>query len=111
VRRAKLNLDSSRAATRYVGTDDRSARTLSLEVGRSDPQVIELHASTKRHRAAWIAELTVRNEDGDPTTIVVDDGGKPFRVTSERSSQSYRPIYGQSGIIGYARQKPGFEGC
>jgi len=111
VQRARLNLDSERAAARYVGTGKRSAKTLSLEVGRTTPQVIELQAATKRHRVAWVAELTVRNSDGDPTTITVDDGGKPFRVTSERSSRSYRPIYGQSGIIGYARQKPGFEGC
>jgi len=111
VQRARLNLDKPETAARYVGTDDRSAKTLSLEVGRVGPQVIELQAATKRHRVAWVAELTVRNEDGDPTTIVVDDGRKPFRVTSERSSRSYRPIYGQSGIIGYARQKPGFEDC
>ena len=111
VQRARLNLDKPKAAARYVGADDRDARTLSLEVGRTTPQVIELHASTRRHRVAWVAELTVRNEDADPTTIVVDDGGRPFRVTSERSSQSYRPIYGQSGIIGYARQKPAFERC
>lgn len=111
VPRARLNLDSPRAATRYVGADTRSSRKLSLEVGRTDGQTIELHAATARRRVAWVAELTVRNEDGDPTTITVDDAGKPFRVTSERSSQSYRPIYGQSGIIGYARQKPGFEGC
>jgi hypothetical protein len=32
-------------------------------------------------------------------------------VTSERSSRSYRPIYGQSGIIGYARNAAGFEDC
>lgn len=111
VRRARLNLDSPRAATRYVGADDRSAKTLSVEVDRTDPQVIELHAATRTHRIAWVAELTVRNEDDEPQTIVVDDDGEPFRVTSERSSRSYRPIYGQSGIIGYARQKRGFEGC
>ena len=45
------------------------------------------------------------------THHALDDAGKPFRVTSERASQSYRPIYGQSGIIGYARQKPGFDDC
>ncbi len=111
VQRARLNLDSARAAVRYVGADRRGAKTLALEVGRAAPQVIELQAATRRHRVAWVAELTVRNADGDPTTITVDDGGKPFRVTSERSSQSYRPIYGQGGIIGYARQKPGFEDC
>ncbi|MBW3609176.1 MAG: hypothetical protein KY463_12630 [Actinobacteria bacterium] len=111
VRRARLNLDSPRAATRYVGADKRSSKTLSFEIGRAEPQVVELQASTRDHRVAWVAELTVRNEDGDASTITVDDGGRPFRVTSERSSQSYRPIYGQSGIIGYARQKAGFDGC
>ena len=58
-----------------------------------------------------MAELTVRNADGDRTTITVDDGGKPFRVTSERSSRSYAPIYGQSGIIGYARQERARADC
>ena len=111
VQRARLNLDSPRAAPRYVGTGKRSSKSLALELSRTDPQVVELQAATKRHRVAGFAELTVRNEDGDATTITVDDGGKPFRVTSERSSRSYQPIYGQSGIIGYARQKLGFEDC
>ncbi len=109
--RAKLDLDSPRAPARYVGTGRRGAKTLSLEVGRADPRVIELQAATRRHRVAWVAELRVRNEDGDASTIVVDDGGKPFRVTSERSSRSYLPIYGQSGIIGYARGESGFGDC
>ena len=111
VRRAKLNLDSPGTAARYVGAGNRSAKTLSLQISRADPQVIELEAATRRRRVAWVAELTVRNEDGDPATITVDDGGKPFRVTSERASQSYRPIYGQSGIIGYARQDTSFDDC
>ena len=111
VRRAKLNLDAPRSAARYVGAGRRSSKTLSLRVGRTDPQVIELQAATRRRRIAWVAELRVRNEDGDPSTITVDDGGKPFRVTSERASRSYRPIYGVSGIIGYAPQKRGFDAC
>jgi hypothetical protein len=111
VRRARLNLDRARAPARYVGADDRVSETLSLAVSRGDPQIIELHAATRRHRVAWVAELTVRNADGDRATITVDDAGEPFRVTSVRSSRSYRPIYGQSGIIGYARQDAGFEDC
>ena len=111
IRRAKLNLDSPRAATRYVGADKRSSKTLSLKLDRADEQVIELQAATRRHRVAWLIELTIRNQDGDPTTLTLDDGGKPFRVTSERSSRSYQPIYGQSGIIGYARQDRRFERC
>jgi hypothetical protein len=111
VRRAKLNLDSRRAPVRYVGADKRSSKKLSFAVRRTGAQVIELQAATRRHRVAWVAELTVRNKGGDPTTITVDDGGKPFRVTSERKSRSYRPIYGVSGIIGYAPQKLGFDAC
>jgi hypothetical protein len=111
VQLARLNLDSPGSAARYVGTDKRGSKTLALQVGTAAAQIIELQARTKRHRVAWVAELTVRNADGDPTTITVDDAGQPFRVTSERESQSYRPIYGQSGIIGYARQKPGFDDC
>lgn len=111
VRLARLNLDKPRAPARYVGADERSSKTLSLAVDRAEPQIIELQAATRRHRVAWVAELTVRNADGDPATITVDDGGKPFRVTSARASRSYRPIYGQSGIIGYARQEAGFEDC
>jgi hypothetical protein len=111
VQRARLDLDSRRAATRYVGADRHSSKTLALELDRTRARVIELQATTKRHRVAWVAELTVRNSDGDPTTITVDDGGKPFRVTSERESRSYRPIYGVAGIIGYAPQKRGFDAC
>jgi hypothetical protein len=111
VPRARLNLDSQRGSARYLGTGTRSSKTLSLELDRTEPQVLELQAATRSHRAAWVAELTVRNADGDATTITVDDGGEPFRVTSERESRSYQPIYGQSGIIGYSEQKLGFEDC
>jgi hypothetical protein len=111
VRLAKLDLDSTRAAVRYVGADQRRTKRLSFKVDRVRPQIIELQTATRRHRVAWVAELTVRNGSGDRTTITVDDAGKPFRVTSERKSRSYRPIYGASGIIGYAPQKLGFDAC
>jgi len=111
VRRAKLDLDKPHAAVRYVGADRRSSKRLSFAVRRTSRQVIELQAATRRHRVAWVAELSVHNKDGDPSTITIDDAGKPFRVTSERESRSYRPIYGVSGIIGYAPQKLGFDAC
>ena len=111
VRRAKLNLDKPRAAVRYIGADKRSSRRLGFAVTRAAPQVIELQAATRRHRVAWTATLALRDADGNASTVTVDDAGEPFRVTSERSSTSYRPIYGRSGIIGYARQKAGFGSC
>ena len=109
---AGSNLDSPRRGgalrrRRQAQREDALARGRPHRVRRSS----SCRPRRSSHRVAWVAELTVRNADGDPATITVDDGGKPFRVTSERSSQSYRPIYGQSGIIGYARQKPGFEDC
>jgi hypothetical protein len=111
VQLARLNLDSERGTARYVGADKRRSRTLALELSRTESQLLELQASTRSRRVAWVAELDVRNEDGEATTITVDDGGKPFRVTAERESRSYQPIYGQSGIIGYSQQKAGFEDC
>ena len=111
VRRAKLNLDRRRAAVRYVGADKRSSRTLGFEVTRAEPQVIELQAATRRHRVAWTASLTLRDADGNASTVTVDDNGKPFRVTSERSSSFYSPVYGQSGIIGYNRVRPRLDAC
>ena len=111
MRRAKLNLDRRRAAVRYVGADKRSSRTLGFEVTRSAPQVIELQAATRRHRVAWTATLSLRDADGNASTVTVDDNGKPFRVTSERSSSFYSPVYGQSGIIGYNRIRPRLNDC
>jgi hypothetical protein len=111
VRRAKINLDRPRAAVRYIGGDNRRARTPALKVTRSVPQIIELQATTRRHRTAWTAQLDLRDADGNASTVTVDDRGRPFRVTSELDSASYRPIYGQSGIIGYARQKARFSDC
>ncbi len=111
VQLARLNLDSKRGTVRYVGADKRGTKTLALELGPTEPQILELQASTRSRRVAWVAELDVRNEDGEATTITVDDGGTPFRVTSERESRSYQPIYGQSGIIGYSQEKAGFEKC
>ena len=103
VRRAQADLDSKRRRVRYVSVNGVVSRNLALEVGRSEPQVIELRASTKRRRIAWTAELAVRDDDGNRSTVVVDDRGKPFRVTATRASQGYEPVYGPTGITGFAR--------
>ena len=111
VRRAKLILDRRRPTVRYVGANKRGLRTLGFEVTRAAPQIIELQATTRRHRVAWTASLSLRDADGNASTVTVDDNGKPFRVTSERSSSFYSPVYGQSGIIGYNRIRPRLNVC
>lgn len=103
VRRAQGNLDSEKAAVRYVSVNGVVSRNLALEVSSGAPQVIELRAATRRHRVAWTAELTVKDDDGRTSTITVDDGGKPFRVTSASASRGYEPVYGPTGITGFSR--------
>ncbi len=103
VRRAQVNLDARRPAARYVSPGGARSRTLALKVSRDSPRVIELQAATKLHRAAWTAELSLRDKDGRASTVAVDDGGEPFRVTSIRASQGYKPVYGASGITSFRR--------
>ena len=102
VRRAQANLDAKRGAVRYVSVNGVVSRNLALEVSRSEPQVIELRAATKRRRIAWTAELSLKDADGNASTVVVDDGGDPFRVTATRASRGYEPVYGPTGITGFA---------
>jgi hypothetical protein len=103
VRRAQANLDSERAAVRYVSRNGVVSRDLALEVTREEPQVLELRAATRRRRVAWTAELSVKDGDGRTSTVAVDDGGKPFRVTSVRASRGYEPVYGATGITSFRR--------
>jgi len=103
VRRAQGDLDSRKAAVRYVSRNGVVSRNLALEVSASAPQVIELRASTRRRRVAWTAELTVKDDDGRTSTVSVDDDGKPFRVTSTSASRGYEPVYGPTGITGFSR--------
>lgn len=110
VPRAKLHLDSRRTSVRYVATDESRSRNLALKLDKGAPRILELQAATTRHRIAWTAELVVRDKDGRAAMITIDDQSEPFRVTSAADSQAYRPIYGASGIIGYARQR-GVKDC
>ena len=105
VRRAQADLDSRRASVRYVSSGGGVSRNLALEVARGQQQVIELRAATARHRVAWTAELSVRDHGGHPSTVVVNDGGKPFRVTSARSSRGYEPVYGATAITSFTRSR------
>lgn len=105
VRRAQADLDARRPSVRYVSSGGVVSRQLALEVGPAERPVIELRAATERHRVAWTAELAVRDHGGHPWTVVVDDGGKPFRVTSARSSRGYEPVYGATAITSFKRSR------
>ncbi len=103
VRLAQGNLDASAGSVRYVDESGKRSTTLAVALDPAAPQVIELHAATKRRRVAWTAQLTLRDKDGRTSTVAVDDGGEPFRVTSVSASQGYEPVYGVSGIRAFKR--------
>ena len=105
IRRAQASLDSRRGAVRYVSPNGVVSRELAVEVKRSAPQVIELRAATKKRRVAWTAELSVKDGDDNTSTVTVDDGGEPFRVTATSASRGYDPVYGPTGITGFARSE------
>jgi hypothetical protein len=114
VRVARVNLDSRRRTVRYVDTGGASSRTLALALDRSKPAVLELQATTKRRRVAWTAELSVSRDGGPSRTVTVNDGGKPFLVTSTRASRGYAPRFGATGISGFVRKRAwdrGVKGC
>jgi hypothetical protein len=105
VRRAQTELDARRPRVRYVDSKGVSSRDLALEVRRGAAQILELRAAVKHHRVAWIAELSVRDGDGNRSTVSVDDGGKPFRVTAPSASRGYEPVYGATGIKSFTRSR------
>jgi hypothetical protein len=105
VPRAQADLDARRPSVRYVSSGGVVSRDLALEVGRADQPVIELRVATARRRVAWTAELSVRDRGGHVSTVVVNDGGQPFRVTSPRSSRGYEPVYGATAITSFKRSR------
>lgn len=105
VQRAQGDLDRRRGAVRYVDGAGKRSRRLALELRPGAPREVELHAATTRRRVAWTAELSLRDADGRASTIAVDDGGEPFRVTATRSSRGYEPVYGMTGIRSFQRAR------
>jgi hypothetical protein len=95
VRVANVNLDVARKRT----------RELEIEIARTQRKTVEIQASTRRHRVAWVAELTVSGEGRSRATITVDDSGQPFRMTSPTASRGYEPVYGATGITGFDRRR------
>ena len=87
VRSADINLDSPNAPVKMIDPQT-GKRILAVSVTRTDTEQIELHAYTKK-AVAWRARLFYSDAKGDGS-MIIDDAGKPFRVTSEDPSDGYR---------------------
>lgn len=89
IRLANIDLDRTPPKIGYL-RDDSSPETthLALSVTRTDSEQIELWAYTHASTVAWRARVFYTGPDG-PGSVLVDDRGKPFRVTTERASDGY----------------------
>jgi len=105
VRTARVNLDARRPRARYFDAQGKRSPGLALTVGRGQVELIELQAATRRRRISWTAELTVSAPGGRSRTFEIDNGGRPFRVTSRSASRGYKPLYGATEITGFARER------
>jgi hypothetical protein len=104
VRRARVTLDGRRSRVRYVDAAGHGSSKLALPLKLAAPVVLELQAAARSRRVAWTATLAI-DRAGHTQTVKVDDGGKPFRVTSARASRGYAPRFGATGISGFVRDR------
>ena len=90
VRLATVDLDAPSPRFDYY-ENDASPKTdrLVLSVTRTDAELIQMLATTDDALVEWRAEIFYSSAEGQGS-IVVGDGGKPFRVSTELGSTGYR---------------------
>ncbi|MEV4947571.1 helix-turn-helix domain-containing protein [Streptomyces sp. NPDC053755] len=91
-----IDLDAARPSAKPIAGQDGDstvpAKDFPFKVSTSDPQVFNLDVHTEGHVVAWYLELEW--SDGERRgTIVVDDGGKPFRVSAMEGRKLYNYQY------------------
>ena len=87
VRTGEIDLDAPTPRIRYFNKDLESS-SIALFVTRNDIEVLELQAATEKSTVDWTAKVFYSGPDGDGS-VTVDDGGRPFRVTTETASDAY----------------------
>src|SRR5262245_14209681 len=101
VRLALVDLDAAIPRVEFYENDaSPKASRLALSVTRTDPELMQLIARTRKALVDWQAEVLYSGPDGDGT-VLVNDGGAPFRVSTEIGSTAYK-YEGQ----GKARREP-----
>jgi hypothetical protein len=109
VRTAEFDLDTPTPKVDFFdkGTPEKQ---LALFVTNTDIEVLQLQASTKRSTVDWTAEVFYTGPDGDGS-VVVDDDGKPFRVTSETGSDGYSLLINPTKIVREPSWDAGIHAC
>jgi hypothetical protein len=97
VRVVSVNLDSAPPTVTYLNEAGQPAGTLALRIARTEPEVLELQASTEHRSVDWTAEVLFSGPEG-ADSVAIDDGGDPFQVTTETASEGYRAVPRGSGV-------------
>ncbi|WP_187284352.1 hypothetical protein [Streptomyces sp. uw30] len=73
-------------------------RDFPLKVSESDPEVFEVTADASAYDVRWYLELVWSSGDRKGT-VVVDDGGRPFRTSGNNGRPAYEfPLGGQKWL-------------
>jgi hypothetical protein len=114
LRLATFDLDRPTRFAGYVDTEGRESKTLAISVTRTDPEVIEIHATTRTALIDWRAKISYSAAGGDGQ-ITIDDVGRPFRVSTETASDGYSREFDDSGKVTVKRRHEwdgtGISGC
>lgn len=83
VREARVNLDTDPATVTFDDgeTPATPQAALTLQVSRTDVEVIDVVATSHRSTVEWALDITYTS-DGRTGTIRVDDNGRPFRMSA-----------------------------
>jgi hypothetical protein len=113
IRFAFIDLDAAPPTAEYFKDDSSpAARHLALSVTRTDAEQIEIWASTKKATVEWRAKIFYSGPKG-AGSVTIDDEGRPFQVTTERSSDGYRghPVGNQLITREHFWDKAGVTSC
>jgi hypothetical protein len=89
IRLALVDLDAPIPKVEYYESDaSPTAERLAFSVTRTDVELIQLKAKTRDSLVDWQAEISFSGAEGDGS-VIVDDHGQPFRVSTEIGSTAY----------------------
>ena len=112
VRTIDIDLDATPPSVTYLDKFGQETEPLTLRIDRQDPEVLELHAYTTRAQVEWTVELPFSTPDSTDS-VELDNGGEPFRVTTETASEGYEVGFNttRTGAMGapVLRREPAWD--
>jgi hypothetical protein len=114
IRIATIDLDRVPPSIAWFSNRGESLRDVAFSVTRTDLEIFEPHVFSARSTVDWKAQFFYSAPDGDGS-VIVTDGGRPFRFTSERESAGFDITPDERGKIVLKREhswdRTGIKAC